>query len=336
MTTYLIAKTHMENSTTHTFEEVIAELLPPIDESLAERDVPLHQRPHKAAMMIVEHCTLDIKGESKDGYLIKPWFGSLLAATIDWYKRIYDKALSTNRENAHTATILIRNTPFLIRIPLSISTAKEADNTFWIRFLSSVQSDDDPFSWVVDPPSFTELSEDQLGEVAQEICKAAENARVIWSTLLTVDHISEKARRHSRLVLPYLESAAKLIAKYDSIALSSAIWEVNFAAEQAIKSHLLQKKSVKIPNTHDIKTLHNLVTWNTSPSQSLIDSIALMPSGENAIRYRYSELENPSVFKVMTLYKASQTICRHYVQILPRSIKLDNAGFKMQSPPMPD
>ncbi len=307
----------MEDTSTQTLSSVIAELLPPIDEALAERGEPLRQRPHKAATLVVEHCIIDIKGDSKDGYLTKPWFGSILAATIDWYDKIYGKALRVNTGFTHTAAVLIRHTPFLLQVPLSSFTPKSSDNTFWIKILASVQSDEAPLSWVQYPPNFAELSGDQLALITQEIRKTAENARVISNTLLTVDHVSENARRHSTLVLPHLESTAKLIAKHDPLALSSAIWEANFAAEQAVKSYLTQVKSPKAPKTHDIKILHQLAIWDTPHPQSLIDSIALMPSGADAVRYRYYELTSPTLSRVMELYEASQIICRHYVEALP-------------------
>ena len=113
------------------------------------------------------------------------------------------------------------------------------------------------------------------------------------------------------------------------------MWEANFAAEQSIKSYLLQDQKATVPNTHDIEALHNLAIWEVPPPQALLDAIKLMPSGRDAVRYRYSEMTSPSLFTVIQRYEASQTICRHYTQILPRKFKLENAGFKMQAPPMP-
>ncbi len=326
----------MEDLPIRTLEATMMELLPPIDEVLAERGEPLSNRPHRAAMLVVEHCIVDIQGDSKEGYLTKAWFGSILSATIDWYFKIYGQAMRTQEGTVHSAAILIRQTPFAIRIPLSTHTARAADSTFWIALLASVQSDEVPLSWIVDPPTLSELSEDQRGEVAQRACMTAENVRQIWNVLLTADHISERARRHAALVLPHLESTARLIVKHDALSLSSAIWDANFAAEQIIKCFLLQDGTIKVPASHDVKDLHNLAKWSAHPPQPLLDSIALMPSGRDAVRYRYSEMGRPSLSTVIGLYEASQTICRYYALALPRKFRLENARFRMRAPPMPE
>lgn len=325
----------MDAKSPRTLEAAVSELLPQIDEVLAERGEPLSHRPHRAAMMIVDHCIVDIQGESKEGYLTKPWFGSILAATIDWYSRIYGRAMLTPVGLVHTAAILIRQTPFLLNIPLSRSTAQAADYTFWVTFLANVQPDEDPLEWIADPPNLSEVPEHQRQEVTQRASRTAEDIRQTWNVLLSADHVSERARRHAALVLPHLESTARLIAKHDPLALSSAIWDANFAAEQAIKCYLLQDMATSVPNTHDVKALHNLARWNSPLPKPLLDSIDLMPSGSDAVRHRYSELGTPSLFAVFDLYAASQTICRHYVQALPRKFLLENARFKMQAPPMP-
>ena len=325
----------MDAQPTRTLEAIVAELLPPIDEVLAECDEPLSHRPHRAAMMIVEHCIVEIQGDSKEGYLTKPWFGSILAATLDWYSKIYGKALRTHGGTVHAATIIIRHTPFVLNIPLSRCTAKAADSTFWITPLANVQPEEDPLDWILGPPNLSELSEEQLEEVVRCASKTAYNIRQTWNAFLTADHVCERARRHSALVLPHLESTARLIAKHDHLAFSSAIWDANFAAEQCVKCYLLQDETAVIPNTHDIKTLHTLAKWSSPPPRNLLDSIDLMPSGRQAVRYRYSEMGKPSLSAVFELYAASQTICRHYAQALPRKFKLENAGFKMKAPPMP-
>ena len=327
--------TYMNAQPIRTLDAIVAELLPRIDEILAERDEPLSRRPHSAAMMIVEHCIVDIHGDSKEGYLTKPWFGSILAATLDWYSMIYGKSLQAQGGSVHAAAILIRQTPFILNIPLSSCNAQAADSTFWIALLANVQPEENPLDWIADPPNLSKLSEEQLEEVIRGASKTANNIRQTWNAFLTADHGCERARRHSALVLPHLESSAWRIAKHDHLAFSSAIWDANFAAEQAIKCYLLQDRSIKIPKLHDVKKLHTFANWSNPPPQDLLDSIGLMPSGTEAVRYRYTEMGKHSLSAVIELYAASQSICSHYAQALPGKFKFENANFKMKAPPMP-
>ena len=327
---------HMDFLPTVAPDEAVGELLPDIDAVLAERDVPLPHRPHRAAMFIVEHCIVNLPDDLKNGYLTKAWFGSLLAAVIDWYSKIYGKAMRARGGLESTAVLLIRQTPFLLNIPLSTHTAQASDGTFWITIPADIQPEEDPLRWIAEPPSLSELPDDQLEALVQQARSCVQSIRQISNVLMTVDYACERARRHSSLILPHLEAAARHIARQDPLSSSSAIWDANFAAEQAMKCYLLQSTSINVPNTHDVRSLHLLAIWPTPPSLSLIDAIDSMPSGTNAVKYRYSELPAPPLSMAMRVYAASQTICRHYTLSLPRKYKFENARFKMQAPPMPE
>lgn len=139
----------MDHNTTATFDNIAAALLPEIDDGLASHGGPLFERPHRAAMFIVEHCILEIEGESKDGYLTKPWFGALLAAVIDWYSKVYGEAMSSHSPQCHTAVIAIRQTPTALEIPLTLTTPIGEDNTFWLTFAASLLPDENPLDWLV-------------------------------------------------------------------------------------------------------------------------------------------------------------------------------------------
>jgi len=321
---------------TVTLDEDVGELLPDIDAVLAERDVPLPHRPHRAAMYIVEHCIVNLPDDIKSGYLTKAWFGSLLASVYDWYTKIYGKAMRARVGSESTAVILIRQTPFLLSIPLSTHTAQASDGTFWITLPADILPEEDPLLWIAEPPSLSELTDDQLEALVQQARSCVQSIRQISNVLMSINHACDRARRHSSLILPYLEAAARQIARQDPLSSSSAMWDANFAAEQAMKCYLLQSTSTNVPSTHDVRSLHSLAVWVTPPSSSLVDAIDSMPSGTNAVKYRYSELPAPSLSMAMRVYAASQTICQHYTLSLPRKLKLENARFKMKAPPMPE
>jgi hypothetical protein len=224
---------------TVTLDEDVGELLPDIDAVLAERDVPLPHRPHRAAMYIVEHCIVNLPDDIKSGYLTKAWFGSLLASVYDWYTKIYGKAMRARVGSESTAVILIRQTPFLLSIPLSTHTAQASDGTFWITLPADILPEEDPLLWIAEPPSLSELTDDQLEALVQQARSCVQSIRQISNVLMSINHACDRARRHSSLILPYLEAAARQIARQDPLSSSCAIWDANFAAEQAMKCYLL-------------------------------------------------------------------------------------------------
>ena len=292
-------------------------------------------RPHRAAMFIVEHCILEIEGESKDGYLTKPWFGALLAAVIDWYSKVYGEAMSSHSPQCHTAVIAIRQTPTALEIPLTLTTPIAEDNTFWLTFAASLLPDENPLDWLVRPPKLTELSEAQLEQVNSSAAVTVELVRRISNGFLTVGNQSQRALQHAALVLPYLKSAAQSILQPDRRGFSTAIWEANFAAENAIKCHLQQTRTPKIPNVHDVRQLDLLAVGLHRPSE-LDVAISVMPSGTDAVKYRYGELGDVSLTYAMKGYQASLVICRHYANAIPpKRFKFENARIKMKVPPMP-
>lgn len=135
-------------------------------------------------------------------------------------------------------------------------------------------------------------------------------------------------------MLQYLERAAKNILSNDGRTLSTAVWDSNFAAEQAIKCYLNQSLSAKVPNQHDVQKLATLDTAATI-LQEVNYALEAMPSGKDALRYRYCELPTPPLSLVMKFYRATLVICRHFLNAYPRDIRFNNARFQLKFPPMP-
>lgn len=317
-----------------TFDDIAAALLPEIDEALASDGEPLLGRYYRAAVLIVEHCIVEIRGESKDRYLTKPWFGALLAAVIDWYNEVYGEAVTRHSARCHTAVIAIRHTPTALEVPLTLSTSIAKDNTFWITLAAGVLPDENPLDWLVRPPKLSELSEEQREQVASSAALTGELIRRISYGLMTIGNQDQRALQHSALVLPYLQSSAQSILQPDRRSVSTAIWEANFAAENAIKCHLLQARAPKVPNVHDVRRLDSLSAGLYRPSE-LVVAISVMPSGTNAVQHRYGELGDVPLTYAMKVYQASLVICRHYANAIPPEIEFANARFRMKVPPIP-
>lgn len=324
----------MNQNTTATFDDIAAALMPDIDEGLASHGEPLLERPYRAAVFIVEHC-IKVESESKDEYHIKPWFGALLAAVIDWYDKVYGEAMRLRSPQCHTAVIAIRHTPTALEIPLTVRSPIAKDNTFWLTFAASILPDENPLDWLVRPPKLPELSEVQLEQAKSSATVTVELVRRISNGLLTVGNQSQRALQHAALVLPHLQSAAQSILQPDWRGFSTAIWEANFAAENAIKCYLRQvNTTLSVPTVHDVSQLDLLAKDLHHPSE-LDVAISVMPSGKNAVKYRYGELGEVSLIDAMKIYQASLVICRYYANAIPpKRFKFENARVRMKVPPM--
>jgi hypothetical protein len=314
-------------------QEAIAGLLPDIDEVFAAKSEPLYSRPYRAAMMVVEACVVSVKGDTKDRYHTKPWFGAILTAVIEWYAEVYGEAMAADPPTRHLAVVLVRRTPVGLDVPLTVASAREKDDTFWITFAATMLPGEDVLEWLVRPPKLAALPEAHRTDVRDACLATAECVRRTANGLMTVGSEPAAALKHSTLVLPHLKSAARWILQGDGRALSASVWESNFAAENAAKACLYQTGHRHVPNLHDVRRLARIYS-SSMPDPEVEAALAIMPTSAEAVQYRYGELGPPSVDLAMLLYQASLVICRHFANAVPpKRFKLENAGFKMQGPP---
>ncbi len=75
------------------FEHVIKESMEAIDSYLTELQVPIPGRVDLAAHEFVEFCILDVKGDTKKDYLLRPWFRFVYRTVRRWYEDKYGAAL---------------------------------------------------------------------------------------------------------------------------------------------------------------------------------------------------------------------------------------------------
>lgn len=120
-----------------TFESELARCLVVIDSLLIAKDTPLSQRPLDAASLFVKEFIKEISGDTKEGYLHKPWFASIFADVVKWYQEKYGSALE-NREKGFPSAVVIHGVPFAVTIPLTHSEADVPGETIWLSFEATV------------------------------------------------------------------------------------------------------------------------------------------------------------------------------------------------------
>lgn len=316
------------------FDEFLTEVLPDFDAVLAEQGVGLTQRAFRASMLIVEHCILEIKGDTKDDYLNKAWFGSLFRAVNKWYEKRYGNALQQRKLSTVSAVISAFGTPFRAEVPLVVNEPPLPNKTFWLSFPITVPPSEEHMAWIVNPPNFDSSTSGERDTVSSALIEAAAHLRATHVNLMTADHETERTRSLAQGILPHLEKGALDIARAEANSRSIAVWELNFACEKAIKTFLRQQH-VDPPNTHDIHRLHRLVTDRFGANE-MDGAVVMLPSEKVAVKHRYAEIPSPSIADTLSIYRAALSIANGYSHKLSRKYTFNNAKFHLKMPPWLD
>lgn len=312
-------------------DEYLAEVLPDFDLFLAEQGVGLTQRAFRASLLVVKNCITEIKGDTKDNYLNKPWFRALFQAVDRWYDNRYGNALQQKSVSTVSAVILAFRTPFRVDVPLVVNEPHLPDGTFWVGLPATVSTDEDYMSWIINPPNFDSSNANEHGLVSSMLRETAAHLRATHVNLMTADYERGSTKALAAGILPHLEKGALDISRAEVNGRSIAVWELNFACEKAIKTFLKQR-SVNPPLTHDIHRLHKLAVAQFGQNE-MDSAVALLPSEKVAVKHRYAEISSPSLAETFSIYRAALTIVSGYSLNLMRKYAFNDAKFHFKSPP---
>ncbi len=168
-------------------EKPVRDWLPIIDKVMLGMNVPLSQRPFKAAVFFVKECIVRIKGDSKEEYWRKGWFSDIHRSIYAWYTERYGNALKAAGARGEDTLVVIYGLPFRVMIPLRITESDEAGEPFWLIFPNSVFANEDVLGWLVTPPNLEQLSPEEMNDVREQIVRSATLIRSIHVDLLTAE-----------------------------------------------------------------------------------------------------------------------------------------------------
>ncbi len=316
------------------FDDLLAEVLPDFDAELAEQGIGLTQRPFRASCLFVKHCILEVKGDTKDNYWSKAWFGSLFRSVNAWYEKRYGNALQQRKPSKISTVVSAFATPFRAEVPLVVNEPALPDKTFWLSFPIAVPPSEDHMVWLVNPPNFDTSTTAERSALSYALIESATHLRATHVNLMTADHEDELTRSLAQGILPHLEKGALDIARSEPNSRSIAVWELNFACEKAIKTFLRQQR-VDPPRTHDIRHLHQVAIDRFGPNE-MNSAVAVFPTEKVVVRHRYAEIPPPSLTEALSIYRAALSIADGYSHKLARTYTFDNAKFHLKMPPWLD
>lgn len=310
-------------------EMQLKEILPLIDGTLAETGVPIHKRVFTSACHFVEYFIVEVSGDTKEDFLLKPWFSVILQSVNKWYENRY--GIKHTHPSQFTVLGLISHfdTPFLIRVPLAVRESNE-DGTAWVHFPIEVLPMEKPFEWVDIPVA--NLKENRRGALLKSIISTATSLRTIRNDLNTADNLEPSSRLMCESIIRHLEKAAEEIVAEYTTSRSLAVWELQMACEKVIKVYLSQK-AIAYPSIHDLRELQKLAMGDSNLDCGVVvTAMGNMPSEQRVMKWRYLEIPPPTPKDVERFYSCALLICSFYASRMSRQYVLKNFAVQLQRP----
>ena len=320
----------MSNLASEAFEGYLNETLPMIDEYFDRINLEVHKRPFSVACHIVDFFIVDIKGDTKDNYLVKPWFVELCHCVADWYEKRYGEKQIQSPEHALRGLVMHHSTLYQLTIPITLKTPGER-NTTWIKFPIEVFPSENIFDWIVPNLPVETFTSKKRTNFAKQISIVASYLRVINNDLGSASFIDKKTRSLANSVLRHFEKAALDASSHDRSNSSLAIWELTLACEKTIKTYLIQK-NIPYPKTHNLRDLHKLADVDSSWHEEK-KAISAIPNEDKVIAWRYEEYPPPTQKEIMRIYLACLTLCCLYAGRMQRKLVFKNFSMQIRNPP---
>lgn len=311
------------------FNAFLGESLAMIDEKFAKDGRPIHERPLAAAQMVVEYFVESVEGETKDGYLTKPWFGGIYRPVWDWYQTRYGEKLIRSKRAQTRGIVLYFGSPLVFSVPLVVHE-KGQEDTSWVRFPKEVLPSEDPLSWLESPPPLDEMPQKRRATLEQAIRQTATHLRSINNDLNTADLNEANQRSLVRTVIRHLEKAAVDETSDDENTRSLAVWELQMACEKTMKAYLWQTIAT-FPETHDLRALQKLAQA-TGDFAEAKKALAFMPSASRVISWRYAQVLPPVPSEFQRMYTASLMVCSVYASMMQRKYVFNNFAIQLKKP----
>lgn len=314
-----------------TFESLLQESLPWIDERFAKDGRPIHERPFAATQVIIEFFVVEIEGDTKDNYLTKPWFVGFFDPVLKWYERRYGRALLASPQSRSVGLVHYFDSPITFRVALVLNEPGD-DGTTWVRFPKEVLSTEDPLTWLNAAPPINVIPDKRREKLRASICTVADLLRGINNDLNTADLGKSAGRSLVGTVLKHLDKAATDGASHDPQTVALGVWELQMACEKTMKAFVSQAGAA-YPETHDLRALHRLANGSGDRTAEAKQFVSALPSERRVLAWRYSELAPPTPAEFFRFSLATLRLVALYASRMPRKYVFKNFAVQLKKPP---
>ncbi|RWL99701.1 MAG: hypothetical protein EOR68_12780 [Mesorhizobium sp.] len=311
-------------------KEAIAERLVFIDEYLSVAEIPVSQRVTQAAILFVQDWIIEIEGDDKTDFYVKPWFAILHHHVSEWYRDHYGPALDHHSNSTATGVVLVRGVPVEVRVPLNRRTVKTPGETFWLHFPVTIEDDEDPESWLVGSPPIERLDRKERTKLNAKLAGVGTGLRCIRINLMGIKPHDDTVSGFLEGVLPEFESAAGNILRKDVAGRGTALWSLQMALEKTLKA-FAQHKTGSFRQTHDLFVLYDDVRDQGIGAKR--DLLKKMPREPQIMSDRYGLGGTPAIAEVMNAYDAALAFVSGASRSFARDLYVGGARFLLKKPP---
>lgn len=305
--------------------------LPDLDQAFVSAGVALSSRPLRAASFIVENCVSQVEGDSIENYHQKPWFAVFFKCARQWYEDRYGDNLNSDALNKLEAAVQIYQRWYLLEIPVRFKKLLPEEKAAWIYFPTAVREGEDPLQWFQSGPNLEKMKASTKGKALGKIEELVALARKI-NLNLWVPFNEQSDADAAEHIKQYTAAAAKHFSDNKPQSAQMAIWEMHFALEQAFKLWLSQKGLGPF-TTHDLMDLNDETARFLGHALVEESTLGKLPSGTDAIKFRYAKLPAPSLERQNNNYRLGLRCIKTITDNLERELHVFDAGILLKQPP---
>lgn len=319
----------------------LEEWLEAFDELLGQQDVPLHERPLRAAFLLAKHAVVQASEQGVEeafdehvglGDVIqRRWFGSLVRMSERWYATIFGPAALQPPELTALGVVMHRGAIQLVRVPLVVTRSAEVAYQMWITFPDHVEDGEDVLAWIQPTLDRDNIRAEELAALSARVRKVARAIRYIASRVRNASKGSEELAGLLAGGFRNLQSFARAIV-VDRLERQKAWWELQMAIECFLKGLCLQKRREGgYRKTH---SLHELVRDAQQHGLEFNAArLAEWPSQNDIINFRYATGRRVSSSELLSAYELTLNICEAAASSLAVQLDTGKARFLIQ--PLP-
>lgn len=308
-------------------QEYVDAALPMFDEYLAGASLPIPYRPLRAAQLFAQHLIISVSTGTLNEIEGQPWFAMLFAHVHKWYQHRYGAALSTESASASSVVQTLGGL-FELKIPLTTTRKSDQEGHIWMVFPKECLPEENVLDWLVSPPNLKSFSSDEIVAATNEVRRVANRLRNARNSLTTATAVA--GAEPAMAMFAHADQSAQLLRTNTSASRKLAVWELNFLCENVLK-YRLKQLNLSVPKEHDLRKLS--AEWPAFDLAKLsAEALAKMPSGKDAVKFRYGEGE-VSLTRALEVYGAALQIFDEASAALDRQVSMANAEFLLKKPP---
>ena len=314
-------------------KDYIYNVMSDIDEHLEQLSVPIYDRYLQASHIFVDAFVLDSSFSSKKDIVKSNEFHEYIIPIFhNWYHETYDTLAKNPKDFNLKGLIVIRNQPFIITFPSTISIVEEEGETSWMKYPDHLDNSENIQNMFVERViDLDKLSGSQQTKVRKKIEDVVSKIRSIAINFTGLS-LDDKTERMARTVIPEFEKAAVDIASYNTEQGLTACWHIQQAIEKTFKIFLKQQQD-SFEETHILRDLYNSAMDVNPVGFDGIDSKLIDSCLKNTIDSRYAEELFPLSKSIDFYNKALKIVLAVSEKFERQGLQLKNASFLLKMAP---